>query len=149
MKTIQIQTDFPHVAAIVQKRIQRRCSAAFVENAGELTLRLCLDSSIGSQGYRISGSENDITVSGDGLPGLMAGIGKFLRTSRYTKSGFIPSSWRGTSIPTSALRGIQIDIHFCNFYHMASSEELREYTEDLAAYRLNGYDTTTIYTPEA
>lgn len=143
MKTIQIQTNLSspeQLISILRRRIRRRCHAEFVTAGAELTLHLQLDESIGSQGYRIEGSEASITILGDGMPGLTAGIGKFLRTSRYTEDGLIPSPWRGTSTPTSPLRGIQIDIHFCNFYHMASAQKLQEYTEDLALWGINHLD---------
>lgn len=149
MKKIRIQLEpaaevggeaLEHISRVFQARVLKRCPAKFVQAGEELTIRIAADPTIEKQGYRISGQGNEIVVAGDGTQGLLAGLGKFLRTSRYSDAGMTPSDWRGTSIPTSCLRGIQMDTHFCNFYHMASQEELTEYVEDLALWGVNYFD---------
>lgn len=149
MKKIRLQAEpnsevsaeiMEQICSVFCTRISKRCPAKFVSEGEELTVRFVADSSVGKQGYRIAGNGNEITVTGDGHQGLLAGAGKFLRTSQYSKEGIVPSDWRGVSTPDSYLRGIQMDTHFCNFYHMASREELAEYVEDLALWGVNYFD---------
>ena len=76
-----------------------------------------------------------------GLPagsprGLLYGVGKFLRTSRYDRS-FQPSPWRGMSLPHGSLRGMYFATHFHNWYHQASPAEAARYMEDLALWGVN------------
>ena len=69
--------------------------------------------------------------------GLLYGVGKLLRTSRYDQGGFSAGSWRGTSIPEKPVRGIYFATHFHNFYHDAPVEEVQRYVEDVGLWGLN------------
>ena len=129
------------IISILKKRIEQRCPVKFVSKKPDIVINLAVDETIGGQGFRIEQKgENSIYITGDGMMGLLYGVGKYLHSSRYTTGGFISSDWRGTSIPTGIVRGIQLDTHFCNFYHMASAEELTEYVEDLALWGINYLD---------
>lgn len=130
-----------NVIELVKDRITARCPAEFVEAGEQLQIFVELDGTIGAQGFRISEQDaNTILMESDSILGITAGFGKLLRTSDYCEDGFIPSSWRGTSVPSCALRGIQMDSHFCNFYHMAPAEELKRYVQDLALWGINCID---------
>ena len=128
------------ITELFAARIETRSSISFEAETPDLVLEIRADASVEGQGYRISGEGNRITVSASTSEGLLAGLGKFLHTTVYCKDGICPSGWRGTSVPTSLLRGIQLDTHFCNYYHMAPAEELKEYVYDLAFQGVNVLD---------
>jgi hypothetical protein len=102
-----------------------------------LTVALTLDPAIGSEGFRISGRGGGIEVAGQNELGVLYGLGKLLRTSRYSQEGFTPGSWRGQSVPQKPIRGIYFATHFHNYYHDAPVEEIERYVEDLALWGLN------------
>lgn len=125
---------------IFGERIARRCGAALTRREGNFTLTLSVDPTIGKQGFRITSSENAATIEGSCKLGVVYGLGKFIHTSGFTADGFHPSRWQGTSVPTSPFRTIQMDTHFCNFYHMAPKHELEEYVEDLVLWGINHFE---------
>ncbi len=93
---------------------------------------------IGEEGFRIEGdSDGPVRITGNDERGLLYGIGKFLRTSRF-KDGFCsPRPWRGTSVPQRKVRGIYFATHFHNWYHEAPVAEVTRYVEDLAFWGCN------------
>ena len=125
---------------IFKKRVLRRCGAAFPQGSGDYTISLSLDPAVGKHGFRITSDEASATIAGSCAMAVVYGLGKFLHTSGFSAQGFHPSRWQGTSAPTSPIRGIQLDTHFCNFYHMAPANELAEYVEDLALWGINYVD---------
>ena len=129
------------VFQLVKDRITARCPATFEENNAQLKILVDVDDSVGAQGFRIADQEeNTVLLVSDSIIGITAGFGKLLRTSDYSPEGMRVSSWRGTSVPSCPLRGIQMDSHFCNFYHMAPAEELQRYVQDLALWGINCID---------
>ena len=122
---------------IFKERIARRCGATTTLREANFTINVSVDPSIGTDGFRISSDENGAKLAGSSPRAVLYGLGKFLHTSGYTAQGFHPSRWQGTSVPTSPFRGMQLDTHWCNFYHTAPEHELREYVEDLALWGIN------------
>ena len=103
-----------------------------------LTVELAVEKGIGAEGFRIEDRQGGgVRIAGNDERGLVAGVGKFLRTSRYDKGGFTPGTWRGTSVPTRQARGIYFATHFHNYYHDAPVEEIERYVEDLALWGFN------------
>ncbi len=89
-------------------------------------------------GFEIAGPPGGpIRIIGDKPAGLFPGIGKFLRTSRWTQAGFEPSTWRGRSSPDKPVRGIYFATHFHNFYHDAPIDEVARVIEQLALWGCN------------
>lgn len=123
-----------------QERIVRRCSATLTGREAAYTLTVGIDPTIGTDGYRISSDETGAVISANCPRAVVYGLGKYLHTSGYTAEGFHPSRWQGTSVPTSPMRGIQMDTHFCNSYHTSPAHELTEYVEDLALWGINYID---------
>jgi hypothetical protein len=78
-----------------------------------------------------------VTITGNSQSGLLAGIGKYLRTCVYDETGFQPSSWRGESIAAGDMRGIYFATHFMNWYEAAPVDEVQRYIEDLALWGMN------------
>jgi hypothetical protein len=128
-----------NIARIFADQVGRRCNAKVViEGESPLTVELAIDHRIGTEGYKIvDGPAETICIAGNDDLGLLYGVGKFLRTSRYDQGGFTPSSWRGTSTPQCSFRTIYAATHFMNFYEAAPIDEVREYIEELGLWGAN------------
>lgn len=127
------------IVSLLRRQIEQRCEAQ-VRTFGQAKLNIELDiqEGIGKEGFRIEdGSGGAVRIVGNDIPGLVYGVGKFLRTSRYDQGGFTPGSWRGTSIPQRGVRGMYFATHFHNFYHDAPADELDRYVEDLILWGVN------------
>jgi len=126
-------------AAILGRQITERCGAK-VQTTGEAawSIELGLEASIGTEGYKIAdGPGGSARILGNDERGLLYGVGRFLRSSRYDEGGFTPGAWRGTSVPRCSMRGIYLATHFNNYYEAATPEELDHYVEDLALWGFN------------
>lgn len=101
-------------------------------------VELGIEAGIGREGYRIvDGPGGSVKIVGHDERGLLYGVGRFLRSSRYDCGGFTPGAWRGTSVPCCPMRGIYLATHFNNDYEAASPEELERYVEDLSLWGFN------------
>jgi hypothetical protein len=127
-----------HMVSISSLRIAERCGAKVGEK-DDNTLKIILDieKGIGSEGFIIEDVEGGVKVTGNDERGLLYGVGKLLHTSCYTKNGFTPGEWRGTSSPEKSIRGIYFATHFYNFYQVAPIKEIERYLEDLALWGTN------------
>ncbi|MCX6924759.1 MAG: hypothetical protein NT154_16325 [Verrucomicrobia bacterium] len=127
------------LARVFARQVADRSDGRVVK-AGDapLVVELATATDIGPEGYRIEDRPSGgVRVMGRDDRGLVAGVGKFLRTSRYDQGGFTPGTWRGTSVPQKPARGIYFATHFHNFYHEAPIPEIERYVEDLALWGLN------------
>ena len=124
---------------VFTRQVRQRCEAKVVmAGAAPLTVELAVVNGIGAEGYLIQDRQGGgVRIAGNDERGLVAGVGKFLRTSRYDKGGFTPGTWRGTSVPSRQARGIYFATHFHNYYHDAPVEEIERYVEDLALWGFN------------
>ena len=124
---------------VFARQVRQRCEAGVVTaDAAPLTVELAVEKGIGAEGYLIEERPGGgVRIAGNDERGLVAGVGKFLRTSRYDQGGFTPGTWRGTSVPARRARGIYFATHFHNFYHDAPVPEVERYVEDLALWGLN------------
>ena len=93
---------------VFTRQVMQRCEAKVVmAGAAPFTVELAVEKGIGAEGYRIEDrKDGGVRIAGNDERGLVAGVGKFLRTSRYDKGGFTPGTWRGTSVPQKPVRGI-------------------------------------------
>jgi hypothetical protein len=131
-------------AEILGREITERCNAK-VASAGDaaLSVELAVEPGIGTEGYKIvDGPGGSVRIIGNDDRGLLYGVGKFLRTSRYDRGGFTPGAWRGESMPKCPVRGIYFATHFHNFYHDAPIEEVQRYVEDLGLW---GYNNVMVW----
>lgn len=105
----------------------------------EMNIMLCVDNTIGAAESFVIESLDDVwkIIGADGL-GLYYGIGKFLHTAKWSEEDFIPNPPVGVSTPAHYFRAIYTSIHFHNWYHEASTEELKKYLEELLLW---GYNT--------
>lgn len=119
-------------AAILKMRIGERCTG----QVAATTICLVVDDRLPGEAFRIESADGGVRIAGGSPRGVLYGVGKFLRTSRYDNE-FTPSPWRGTSAPRGDLRGMYFAMHFHNFYHLASEAEIVRYTEDMALWGVN------------
>ncbi len=126
------------VTEVFSRQINSRSKVTLkVNQPGEVNLYLKIQPALPEQSFVIQDAAGGIIISGQDLSGLVAGLGKFLRTSAYACQEFSPSSWRGTSTPEKAVRGIYFATHFHNWYHMAPVEKIKDYIQDLALWGFN------------
>ena len=134
----QASLTMKHTAAIFATRIAERSGARVVEgNVRALKVVLKIDNGIGKEGFRIEDGDGGVRITGNDDRGLLYGVGKFLRTSKYNKYGIVPGKWRGVSVPEKPIRGIYFATHFYNYYQNAPLEEIESYIEDLALWGIN------------
>ncbi len=124
--------------AILKDRIEHRCAATVTEADADAHLILAVDRTLPTESFRIDEAGAAVRINGGSPQGLLYGVGKLLRTSRYD-GAFSPSLWRGTSAPRGALRGMYFASHFHNWYHQASAAEISRYMEDLALWGANAF----------
>ncbi|MBN1350238.1 hypothetical protein JXJ21_12560 [candidate division KSB1 bacterium] len=124
------------VFQILKDRIEQRIAIAVNEapSGAQIILALCPD--LPPEAFRIDQVGTAVRVAGGSPQGLLYGVGKFLRTSKYD-GAFVPSTWRGTSTPHCSLRGMYFASHFHNWYQVAPEPEIRRYIEDLALWGVN------------
>jgi hypothetical protein len=129
---------------VFARQIAQRCDAKVITTGdAPLTVELAVEKGIGAEGYRIEDRPGGgVRIVGNDERGVLYGVGKFLRTSRYDKGGFTPGSWRGTSVPQKPVRGIYFATHFNNFYHDGPTAEIERYVEDLSLW---GYNALVVW----
>lgn len=125
-------------AELFQRTVEERCGARVVRESAELTVELALQPGLGAEGFEIAdGPTHTIRVLGNDERGVLYGVGKLLRSSRYSSEGFEVGTWRGVSVPQKSVRGIYFATHFHNFYHDAPLEKVQRYVEELALWGIN------------
>ena len=135
-----------NIGRVFARQVQQRCEAKVIlKGDAALSVELSLVPGLGLEGFRIEDRlGGGVRIVGNDEKGLLFGVGKFLRTSRYDQGGFTASTWRGTSIPKCPVRAIYLATHFMNDYEAAPLEELNQYIEDLGLW---GYNTILIHFP--
>lgn len=128
-----------NIVSAFTRRVEERCVTKIrTSGYAELKVELLIEVGIGAEGFRITEAKNgNIRIVGNDQRGVIYGVGKFLRTSIYSKEGFIAGKWRGTSVPEKLVRGIYFATHFYNYYQTAPIEEVELYMEDLALCGIN------------
>jgi len=128
-----------NIAGVLARQVAQRCDASVVaDGEAPLKVELAIAPGIGIEGFRIEDRPGGgVKIIGNDARGLLYGVGKLLRTSRYDRGGFNAGAWRGTSIPEKPVRGIYFATHFHNFYHDAPIDEVQRYVEDVGLWGLN------------
>ncbi len=144
-KTIRIfptNTGEPTLKILRRQLQARGWDMAFIKAASDAEIVLDVDETLARESFRIAKIGSGISVTGGDALGLLYGVGKFLRTSRFEGERFSPSSWRGVSTPVKDVRGIYFATHFHNFYQDAPLEEVENYIEDIALW---GFNTLSVW----
>jgi len=128
-----------NIARLFTRQVQQRCNVKTKVNGdAALNIELAIEPGIGVEGFRIADGKGGIVrIIGNDERGVLYGVGKFLRSSRYDQGGFTAGNWRGTSVPEKPVRGIYLATHFNNFYHVAPIAEVQQYVEDVALWGYN------------
>jgi hypothetical protein len=128
-----------NIGRVFARQVSQRC-AATVAGTGPAPLRvtLALEAGRTPESFEIAADgKRDVHITASDERGLLYGVGKFLRGSRYDQGGFTPSAWRGSSAPQAPFRGIDAATHFMNFYEAAPLPEVQRYIEDLGLWGAN------------
>jgi hypothetical protein len=143
----QATPSIRNTARILERQMTQRCDTKVVTSGdGALTIELAIEAGIGAEGFRIvDGPSGSIRVLGNDERGLLYGVGKLLRSSRFDQGGFTAGRWRGQSVPQGQFRAIYLASHFRNFYETAPSAEAQAYLEDLALW---GFNTIIVHFPQ-
>ena len=106
-----------NISALFARQVQQRCRATVdADPAAALTVELRIEPGIGAEGFTIAdGRDQTVRIVGHDERGVLYGVGRFLRTSRYDQGGLTAGTWRGTSLPEKSVRGIYLATHFHNF----------------------------------
>jgi len=135
----QPSTTMENIGRVFTRQVSQRCDAR-ITSTGNAPRRvvLAIEPGLGSEGFRITDdSKGSVRIIGNDELGLLYGVGKFLRSSRYDQGGFTSGSWRGTSAPQGSFRAIYAATHFMNFYEAAPIQEVQSYIEDLGLWGAN------------
>ena len=153
-KVAVIKVEFPenasvelkNISGILKRQIEEKSNARVIfEGKADFVIYLSINNAINKDGFTIvSRSKHIVKITGNDTPGVLYGIGKFLHTSNFTKDGFIPSEWTGSSSPKLSVRAVYLATHFNNFYEAAPIKEVNKYIQDLGLW---GYNTIFIHFP--
>jgi hypothetical protein len=123
---------------ILKREVRERAGVETVEapEGADIVLDVC--PGIGAEGFRIEGGPGEpVRIVGNDDRGLLYGIGKFLRTSRFADGAFEPGAWRGESVPQKPVRAMYFATHYHNFYHDAPLDDVARYVEEMALWGCN------------
>ncbi len=105
---------------------------------GEAQVRVAVVPGLAPESYRITSTgAGTVEVVGGDPRGLLYGLGKLLRSSRFGDGTIELGDWRGTSAPAKPIRGMYFATHFGNFYEAAPVAEIERYVEELALWGCN------------
>ncbi|MCF7817386.1 MAG: hypothetical protein K9M54_05845 [Kiritimatiellales bacterium] len=131
--------EVSNIARVFTRHLHARAGAEVVrEGTAPLTVQLIMDPSVGTESFSIAGEGSSIAITGGDVPGLLFGVGKLLRTSRFDQGGFSAGTWKGKSVPEKPLRGMYWATHYKNTYDVGDITDMKEYIEDTG---LLGYNT--------
>lgn len=127
-----------HVQAVLTRELRER-SGVSVTPGKEHTANLLLElrPTMAEDSFAIESAGPAIRIAGQSAAGLMHGLGKFLRSSRFGRDGFEPGNWRGVSTPQAPVRGMYLAFNFNNWYCSCPREEMARYLDELALWGLN------------
>lgn len=137
---VRVAPSAENAFAVLKSRIEQRCPAEVSPAGDDAQIALEIDPALPAEAFRIDDVGQAVRIAGGSPPGLLYGVGKFLRASRY-EGRFTPAAWRGASAPRGTLRGMYLANHFHNWYQMAGEDELARYVQDLALWGVNAIMT--------
>ena len=121
---------------LFMKSVEERISMDF--NNQEMEIEFCVDYAIGkAESFQIECADSVWRITGADEAGLFYGIGKFLHTAKWSETDFVPNPPRGVSTPAHDFRAVYTAVHFYNWYHEATTDELKKYLEELLLWGHN------------
>jgi len=131
------------IARVFETQLYQRCGARVESGTGgEVVVELVIGSGGAEDGYTISDrTGGGILISGNNHCGLLYGVGKFLRSSKYedgeSKATFIPGDWRGSSAPVQQHRAVYWWTHIGPRWRNAQLENIRIDVEEMGLWGAN------------
>lgn len=132
-----------HAAEILEKEIRKRTGRVPATGAGtkhRVVLKVDPASGLKTDGFRLimtPDRDGRMVVVGQSPCGLVAGVGKLLRTSGYEPGRMMIRPSVLEDGPQMRVRGMYFATHFHNFYHVAPLEEVDRIIEELALWGEN------------
>ena len=79
-----------NIGSVFARQVQARCGAKVImQGDASLKVTLAVEPGFGTEGFRIvDGKAGTIRIIGNDERGVLYGVGKFLRTSSYSRDGF-------------------------------------------------------------
>jgi hypothetical protein len=132
------------IAEVFRRQVEQRCAAAVtIDGPGDVQIEMAVRPSLPREGFTIAdGPHGSVRIVGTDARGLLYGVGRFLRSSRFDDGGFTPGTWRGTSAPEKPFRCIYFATHFHNYYHEAPVADIARYVEELGLW---GYNAVLVW----
>ncbi|NLF22991.1 MAG: hypothetical protein GX590_07495, partial [Lentisphaerae bacterium] len=99
------------VVAVLKRQIESRCSAAVEVGMAhpDYTIELDIDSRLSPESYAVTPlDDRGVRITGHDDRGILYGVGRWLRASRYEAAGFTPGTWRGASAPAKPWRAVYL-----------------------------------------
>lgn len=112
---------------ILRRELAERRGIRLEERPDAGDLILDVQSEIGREGFCIQRMGGRVRIAGHDDRGLLYGVGKFLRDP----------DWSGVSVPAKTVRGLYAATHFLNWYHVAPTDEIARYLEEMALWGIN------------
>ncbi|MGC8640285.1 MAG: hypothetical protein ACP5XB_10465, partial [Isosphaeraceae bacterium] len=120
------------------RQVAERCETRVLTlGDAPYVVELAIDGTLRPESFRIADRAGGVVVAAGSERGLLYGLGKLLRMSRYDRGRFTPGTWRGVSTPFGTMRGIYFATHFNNYYEAAPAGDVERYVEDLALWGTN------------
>jgi hypothetical protein len=134
------------IGQVLLQQIQDRCEGKLkMDSEFPFIVELAIQTELPDEGFVVENRQGGgVRIIGSNERGILYGVGKFLRDSRFGQNGFTPGNWRGSSAPDCPVRVVYLATHFNNYYEAAPVEEVVQYIESLALW---GYNTILIHYP--
>lgn len=137
MKLCILDNGYKQHANVMLNNIKQRIPVELTEDGAKISLRI--DSDLcGEESYQIVFEDSMWKITGSDILGLYFGIGKFLHTAKWNDEMFYPNPPQGVISPDCSYRVMYFSVHAYNWYHMAPTEDLEKYLEELLLWGYNG-----------
>ena len=137
MRINLIDNGFEQQKRLFLNSITERIPVEFSEEGMKVVLSV--DETIETvESYQIIQKDSEWQIVGSDSLGLFYGIGKFLHTAKWTDEDFVPNPPAGLISPDCSYRVIYFSVHAYNWFHMAPTEDLEKYLEELLLWGYNG-----------
>ena len=130
-----VRTAQAFVGGILQTRVAERMTSATGTNT--LAVAYVLDPSLAGERYRVMVKDGRAEVRAGRTRALIFGTGALLRRIAWADGAFAVADGVIDACPAKPFRMAYTARHFYNWYHMASTEQLVRYIEDLVLWGIN------------
>lgn len=118
---------------------------AFSDGGDTLKVSFRLDPKLEGEKYAVETKGGQSLVAAGRVRGLIYGAGALLRSVEWGERSFKVADGVKSGCPVKPIRCAYWARHFYNWYHMASTDELVRYAEDLALWGINTINYQFVY----